>query len=225
MVVKKVKRFRRYTKKVKRANLPVTHKELKIILHKNQEIKNLPVFTSNTTFTYGTGAVVNPLTFMTQNTGSASRVGEEITAVKLRLRITATVGDVYNQVRLIIFQWHQDSGVGAPSWTDILDSNSISSSAYSYQAGYNSVQKTKYRILWDKQFALHGNGTANYPITSNTTRHFIVNIPAKRFNKRLIFNGTATSASNHLYFLAISDSGVLPNPVFSYGGFFDYTDA
>lgn len=204
---------------------PRQRKQVAGMITRAEEVKNWPLPLGNTGFSYGGSEVVTDLTLVAQSVGAAGRVGEQIRFHDLDLRYACTVADTYNHCRIIIFQWFVDTAVLNPTAAYIMDVNAVSTTAYTYEAPYNSVQPERFRILYDSQFHVTGSGGATDPIQQGTTRTAHVQIYANRVKNPITFNGAATSGMNHVFLLAISDSAIASHPLISYGGFMNYIDA
>jgi len=119
--------------------------------------------------------------------------------------ITMANTDVFNLARVIVFQWHPNSSLVAPVVADILQTTTV----YSM---YNWQLSAQFKILYDTVHFL--SGAANAP-TVGSNQGYFGSVNLRRAVKKVEFSPGATFGANELYILVISDSSVIPFPLFN----------
>jgi len=143
------------------------------------------------------------LTNPTQGIGVNQRTGDAIKLkmVSLSCNVTANSGDYFNLCRIYIIQYHPQA---TPFVTTFLEVTGSGAAPISFK---NWPTQKDYKILWDsKPFSVCYAAT-------NSMVQFKVDIPLKNV---IEFSTAATTASDHVYLLYISDSGATPYPTISY---------
>jgi len=113
--------------------------------------------------------------------------------------------DNFNVSRVIIFQWHPNTSLGAPIVADILQTVTV-------YGMYDWQMSNQFTILYDKVHFM--TGAANAPTTGSSQGYF-GKIDLSRVRNRAEFSGAITSGSEQLFILIISDSAVIPFPLFN----------
>jgi len=113
--------------------------------------------------------------------------------------------DVFDSVRVIMFQWYPNSGLVAPIVADILQTASVS-------AFYNWQLSSQYSILYDKVHFMAGVATSP---TSSSNQGFYGEISMKNVMRRVEFTAGSAFGSGELFLLVISDSSLVPNPAYT----------
>lgn len=144
--------------------------------------------------------------------GESDRSGLEITPTGLQfyLRFTGenplTSGDS-NVVRVIVFRWFDDV---YPTATDILYDNTAG-----IFTGYPYVdiptvwdEKPKYQVLCDKRISIDENSYDNV---------FFGHKMSFKKNAKIVYKGPASTdiSTKNIFYLVVSDSTVVPHPVFT----------
>lgn len=133
---------------------------------------------------------------------------------------TAGLNDIYNTIRVIIFQYHPSAVSGSsPQPTEILLNGP--SGALDVHSMYNHDQRQNYTILKDKLFVLVNNqlalgGAAGHTtFQSNHTKILRFNINTKKCRKFQQFVGGTADGTNQIFELVVSDSSATPYPTFA----------
>jgi len=183
------------------------------LIHRNEELKFV-VASQNLTAQSSTASVANILV-VGQGDSDSSRDGDSLKwfgNIDLALQVVngqGATGDIYNNVRVVIFQWHPNS---VPTSANIfLFGVTAAVDVYSH---YNHDQRSQYKILFDKVFTTCGN--ANAATTPNTNfvttgvRKFTVSLA--RAAKTVQYVGGTTVGTNLFYLLLVSDSALATHP-------------
>jgi len=147
------------------------------------------------------------LTSIAQGTTINQRVGDQIRlrGAYLNLTVTAANADITNQVRLLFFQWHPNLATGSPVIANILQTPTTNG-----VLSHPNVQfQDQFTILFDRLFNLSGVTTAPTANSQHVIREQFI-LP-----RRPVVNfmaGSSTNASNTIWYLALSDSSIAPNP-------------
>lgn len=175
-----------------------------------------------------TNGVIHDLTRIIPGVNQGERVGNDILLKKLVFSAYVTLGsssflstDEYQNVRMFLFRWREDSSVSTPTLNDLLDIASASV-AYGVQMPYNYNTRQKYDILWDKTVQVSPepeyNGSTLERVAAGPNVNKIVKktLYGKKLGaKHIKYNDNAVVSShgyNKLYLCAFSDSSVAPNP-------------
>lgn len=198
--------------------------EVKSLIAVRQEMKyylnNIPGTSLVTT------ANIQLLTSIPQGITDQQRAGDKLMlSPRFHLTYNLEAGDIYNFIRVIIFQWKPLAGPSSyiPVATDILLPGS--SGGYDFLSHYDHDTRTDFHILYDRVHRMIGNAAApETPFTDNST-HFVkttVRIPRRQLQ---FISGSSTDMSNGIYLLMFSDSIIIPNPTISLAVKFMYTDS
>lgn len=189
--------------------------QVKKIIAVRQELKYFQYATAGIAVSASPTIISSPF-LIPQGDTDQSRDGDRLMwAGKVDLRVEAIIGssDPYNNVRLILFQWHPNS---TPAVEDLLlDGPSEAPDLFSQ---FNHDKRQEYKILFDKTWKLVGNGSsASVPYTqASTTGIKRFKISLKKARKQVQFAGGGTTGTNKLYLMYMSDSAVTPHPSISY---------
>jgi len=173
---------------------------------------------STTSSVSTSGAILPGLSGPSQGVALNQRTGDVIYLEKMYITYTVNAAntDVFSSFRVIIFQWHPNSALAAPTVADILQNSS-----YNVYAMYDWNFSNQYTILYDRIHSMAGIATAP---TASTNQVWSGEITLARAVKRSVFQLGTTFGSEQLYCLAISDSGVTPFPVFTIGTRITYSE-
>lgn len=134
----------------------------------------------------------------------SERQGDTITPTRLIVRYNWTVGDQYNSVRLILFQWKPDSNSFPPTaiLNNVIDLSTL---------GGNGAPLSRY-IFDQKNFHILYDSTHDLVDTaSNMTLSRTVNIYGKKLRPIRYTNG-GNLGHNNIYAIVLSDSSAAPHP-------------
>jgi len=202
---------RRSYKKRNTQQRPLTAADVIRIVQKTEEKKRFPVFGA-----LGPSTAGGCTDFMAigQGVNAALRIGDRVTLNELHLRVDLIGSDATQFVRVILFQWFDDS---VPIVTDILDTGTFL--PMSWLADYNAVQPTKYAIIRDTSTSL---STSTGPACANF--QWVIK-PNQWPKKQVVYSSASTVGSNKIWLLTISDSLAISHPTVNFAGYVKYTDA
>lgn len=210
-----------YGKKLNRREL----KQVKRIVNVSQETKFLdtPILTT----AISTTPTISDLSIVPQGQTDNTRGGDRIKWYNQALLRYTFLGaesaivlanDIYNQVRLIIFQFHPSAVAGTtpvasqillPGPTTFIDIHSH----------YSHDGKQDFTILYDKTFTMVNNfkdtaaGYTTY--MANHVKYVNLRLNLKRARKQVQYVGAGINGTNKIYEMVISDSGATPFPSFT----------
>jgi hypothetical protein len=125
--------------------------------------------------------------------------------------------DIVTTVRLIFFRWIPSTALIAPVVASILEAPS----AANVLSHFNFQLQDNFKILHERQFQASGITVAPTVASNFGSTGFRVTL---RDNPEIEFTQTATTGTNHLYLLAISDSAVTPFPILNFSTRLYYED-
>jgi hypothetical protein len=159
----------------------------------------------------GAGATLFGVGGVPQGSAQSNRIGDFISVRRLYLNYSLYIAnaDIVTTVRIILFRWIPNSGLLLPTVAALLEAPS-SSNVLSH---YNFQNQQNYEVMWEKQF--RAVGTATNPTTASNFGATGLSLPVGR-NPDQEYGLGATSGSNQLFFLAISDSALTPFPIWNY---------
>jgi len=117
--------------------------------------------------------------------------------------------DIVTTVRIIFFRWVPSTAFLSPAVANILE-NPVAANTLAH---FNFQTQDNYQVLWERQFACSGVTTA--PTTASNFGGTGLVIPLKG-RREIEFTLGATTATNHIWLLAISDSALTPFPLLSF---------
>jgi len=144
------------------------------------------------------------LTSVPQGVGVNQRTGDTIIYKRFYMNYTLATNnsDLFNTSRIIIFQWHPNDALLVPLVTDVLQTANL----YSM---YNFQFSNQYTIIFDHVYFMSGLTTA--PTVSGNIG-FFGSVSLRPCKLQVEFAPAATTSSNALYLLDISDSALAPFP-------------
>jgi len=158
-----------------------------------------------------TGLAIDLSGSITQGTDIDKRIGNKIQPTSLAFDITFQIADSSNRFRFIVFQWHPNDATDVPQVDELLLYSDI---GYVTQAPLNPIYRGQYTLLADKFIMLAG--------LAPQQRHFRWKMRPK---KTVTYNYGSNSGTNHIYYIAVSDSNVSPHPQYTLTALLKYTDA
>lgn len=207
------------TTKGKKANNKalVTKQQVKAMLDstlkENMELKYYD--TSDSATGIGFSGFASSLCTPAQGDTDTTRDGDRIHIERVWFHYGWSNGDNTNVVRVILFQWFPNS---APAVSDIL---LHTGSAQAPWSDFNWDNRQEYKILYDKTWYLSAyyNGGAK---VKGLSKPLIIK---NGFRRNLQFQAGATTGTNQIYKLILSDSGAVPNPLFNSWSRIEFTDS
>lgn len=138
-----------------------------------------------------------------QGTADSQRTGDRLTLKNIQSRISIIGADATNVIRLIFFQWYQNTATSTPVIGSILQNPT-----YSWVSAINDTNQDAglFRIIYDKTYQLSLSGN-NQGLVKK------LNFYGRRLpRKSLQFNPANTTGFNQVYCLAVSDSVAVTHP-------------
>lgn len=156
------------------------------------------------------GGNIGSLSLIPQGAAQSDRIADSIIAHSFHMRWTISTqnADVFNNIRVIVFVWKPSTALFTPVLATILPDTA----AVGYQSNLSYPNRDQYHVLFDRTFAM--SGTATNP-TPTGNYHFEGHHPDFK-NMRMEFTPGATTGTNQIFLLSISDSAVVPFPVATY---------
>lgn len=147
------------------------------------------------------------LTTMAQGTTANTRVGATITIKRIILKEVVQTGDATNIVRSTLIHWKPDNGVDVPQMVELYND-----STYPYNSPFLPIKPSNFRVLSDVQFNVD-----TYNPQKIKEREIIL-------DHKVSFGLGVNTGKDHLYLLVVSDSGAVPNPVYTLNAVVEFTD-
>lgn len=207
----KKKFVKKPSKKIEKEIKKVVKAELK------QEVEHKYFDTTNLSVPSWNGTIID-LSAIPIGTSSTTRIGNKIQPISTRLAMEIigpnAVGSTYCEFRYIIFRWKPDSVPTAANIISVIGSNQTP------HAPLVVDQRDQFTVIKDKLFNLSA-ALSGFTTESSFQSHII----NKRVRRPVIsFDSAATTGSNKLYLLFISD-GTIQIPSIYYYNRLIYTDA
>lgn len=142
-----------------------------------------------------------------------TRDGDRVCLAEWTFRWVVNLGDASNLVRCILLQYIPDNTGGAPAISNILQTIGTTNAPISYKSiDYVKVIK----ILYDWTVRVD----TYHPV------ELVKPVKIRKFHdKQLVFANNATTGTNQLYVLFISDSAAATHPSVQYYSTVRYTDS
>jgi len=131
----------------------------------------------------------------------SQRVGAEILMRSLRISGSWVVGDPTQLARLVVFKWFPSNSSDVPSASELT----TATSSDIVIGGWLQYKPSRFQILHDQLFKMD---TLAHPI-----KDFDFTV---RINSKLDYDTGSTTGRNHIYFMYVTDSGIVPNPSIRY---------
>lgn len=140
---------------------------------------------------------VTSISNIQQGDTDVTRDGDQAYIRSLELQWEASVGDTFNVLRFIVFQWFPAT---TPTVADILLTSGSNDGVLS---PYTHDTRFQFKILYDRKMHLNTN-TPNMSYRYRIWKDFKYN--------RIQYLGGTTDGQNKIYVLKISDSGAITHP-------------
>jgi len=136
---------------------------------------------------------------VTEGTSTSQRIGMSIRLLRLSVRLTVTVADATNVVRVVFFRWKVSDTSDAPGASEIFAPTGLGSN--SVEAPYLPLKPSRYQIIRDMTFCLATNWkpvqVATLEIPLNWVTEFDVGV---------------NTGKDHFYVATCSDSSTSTHP-------------
>lgn len=162
------------------------------------------------------GTILGPFNAVPQGTTQNSHIGDHLRMRRFDFRTNHVAGDATNFMRMIVFQWFQNTALQSPTPTILLQNLGANVASSINETNQDSPI---FRIITDRTFSL-STGGSNQAVVRNFS------IYGKRIpRKQQQFNNNLTTGFNQIYMMLISDSITAPNPTSNVYCRFTFTDA
>lgn len=171
--------------------------------------------TLNSSVSY-TGTVTD-LSSIAPGTTDQTRIGDDLWLKNIILRFQVYNTDVTNQMRIIVFQT-KDRFTSTPAVSDILNPTIVTApSILAPLSDYFNDGKSRFKVLYDRNFACNSQGQPNLVRTVYIGKH-------KLARKKIeFFAGSSADKIGGIYVLAISNSSAVSHPGFDLVSHIDFT--
>jgi hypothetical protein len=151
---------------------------------------------------YGGLSIITKLSTIPQGDTDTTRDGDQLAVewTEVRYNVLVNASDVSNMVRVIYFCWHFDDGGQPPTPALILQAPTTPLSAYNR----DSVKEKAFSVLSDRLHATYSGGVGQECAYYRNKKKF-----------KITFTSGGNTGKNHVYLLAVSDSGISPFPTLS----------
>lgn len=158
------------------------------------------------------------LTLIPQGVTDITRVGDYATLEDLELRFFFGTGDSTNELRIVLWQYFENTILQTPGSVVILEDGAAGvANTPEVNSQYQLPRKpNSYKILKDWTIDLSDQARPN--------GHFVYK---HKFDvrKKINFNQAVTTGYNHVCLTILSDSAAAPNPSVTYTSRIRFTDA
>lgn len=169
---------------------------------------------ASATFTASYSGNVQDVSIIPQGDGDTERIGDNINAYSLSLRMDMSNADDTNLYRVVVFQWLAST---TPTPSDILTDTSTVYACLSQYINDKVGKGKSALILYDKTFAL------NAPY-SGGVEHKVAYKKIKLRRRKIQYQTGGTTGVGKVYILAISDSAATSHPALLFDCRLHYTD-
>jgi len=202
-------------------------KAVTTLINRRTELKYF-YFSTTTAAIPATAAISGGQFDIAQGITDSERVGDSIEwagSIDLKVQVVngiGATGDEYNNIRMLIVQWHPNS-IPTPA-SVLLAGPSAVVDIYSMPSHDN---RQEFKILFDKTWRTVGNtNAATTPGTSAlTTGVLSYQIPLTKATKKVQYVGGALTGTNRFYVITMSDSILATHPSLTYTTKVVYRDA
>lgn len=203
----------------------VTKKEVKSMLKSNLEVKHHDLSVTNYPLDPA-AALLSPiqdLTVITQGLLDYNRVGDRIKLKTLQLRYYINCTSTNEIVRLILFQWKDDSSIAAAPGLPLLEKMLVvpsGNNAVISTYNHDTMSTGSISVLYDKSHTLADLGTYGAPkiLTVKAKVH------TKYMARNLQYVDGGSQGKNKIYLFAFSNQAV-PTSTLNYFTSITFTDA
>lgn len=164
------------------------------------EVAEKKYLTATSNDSISANGTVTSLTDVGVGDTDVQREGNEITISSMYLSWVVAASDVYNCVRIIVFQWLPNTAALAPAANLILETTA---SVISPISSYRHNTRKLYRILADETVCV--NSASKVSVAGSI---LVTQFP----HRDCQFEDASTSGKNKIFMLTISDSTAVTHP-------------
>jgi len=168
-----------------------------ITIPQRVEVKYYDVYVASAMITSaGQLTKLNPVP---QGAGVSSRIGDEMLAKKVSLRVTMgnSTGAALNCVRVIVFQWLLADSVVAPSLLGVLSNSGTAADYPSQPYNLQNVEQEVFSIILDEMITMDN--------VSRTTHSMVREL---NLNLSTRFDAAAVTGQGCIYLLFVTSQGI-----------------
>jgi len=171
------------------------------------------------------------LTGINQGVDENARIGDTIHLKRFQFSYSVVCGDEYNQLRLILFRWNQDTqATGIPTYAELMDTATTTDQLVQF---YRWQGPKNYTVIYDKVHCLAGDGTLSgtsvlSPWGPSSSFHVKKQLYGKKLGSKIIkLDSGVVTGRNHIYACVLSDSAPasLIHPSISFACLTSYENA
>lgn len=200
-------------KSSKKEEKAITKSQVKQMIKSTlKDVQELKIhIVQNTEFVSYSGSIID-CSSIAQGDSDITRDGDRIQIMEWSFRWVAYPADTSNLLRVVLFQYVPDSALGSPTASQVLQTTGATTAPISYRS-IDFVKNVK--ILYDRTLS-----TDTYHLVTQA-----IPVTIRKFSdKQMQFTG-ATSRTNGLFALFISDSAAVTHPTILYYSAVRYTDS
>lgn len=143
------------------------------------------------------------LSAVPSGTGPNTRTGTQLHMDEIKIRMVGQIADTTNFLRFIVFRWIPSDSSDGPSASELL-SSAYSAGNNEFFCETNPIKPSRFHILHDETIAMD---------VAHVVWHRNITL---KLNSSVSFDTGSTTGREHIYIAYVSDSGVVPNPTFSF---------
>lgn len=210
---------------------PKQKKEVKTIIARRQELKYFHYVQAATAVSTTADVSGSPFDIV-QGDQDQERDGDRLQwcgTLEFNLQVvsgqTAGTSDLYNNVRVMLFQWHPTStSAPSPVASDVL-SQGPSGNPDIYSV-YNHDTRQNYKILFDRVYRVTLNTNGTIADNSNSTTGIRrLRISMKKARKDVQYVGNGLQGTNRIFLLTVSDSALATHPTLAFASKIFFRDS
>jgi len=196
-------------------------------VNKNAELKYQYPGTNISQVPISTTGYLTKIPFqIPQGDGDNTRDGDHLTwcgSIPIRWEVINATTDVYDHVRVILFQWHPNDTTPPTVGNVLLLGPTGVSDIFSM---YNHDRRQDYKILYDRTVTtVQESNILAVPVDVNYTRYVQGTVSLKKARKQVQFLGGGLTGTNQIYLLAISDSTAATHPLLTWSSKIFFRDS
>lgn len=202
--------------------------QVKRLVDSESELKYIAFSSGAATSVTSTMNISNSPFAVPQGVTDSERVGDSLKycgTLEFRYQCVCAqgaTGDVYDNIRIVIFQWH-------PNSTPIASSVFLTGPSGSVDifSTYSHDNRQLFRVLYDKTHCMVGQVNAAITPATEAVSTGVIHafIPMKPAQKHTQFAGGGATGTNLIYIALVSDSSAATHPTITYQSKLFFRDA
>jgi hypothetical protein len=167
----------------------------------NQNVEKKWINHSGYNYALSTSSYINDMTDVASGWSSTTRIGNTITIKKFILKVNFVHADATNLLRVVVFVWKPNTISDVPIDNEVLTDTT---NGVSIRTLLIPDKPSRFKVLADKVLSVDTyNPQANWELNLN-------------MDHKVQCNSGATTGSEHIFILAVSDSSAATHPNYSY---------